>query len=69
MARKTNKITFSKGIIYEEDGEFFIEEIKKDSSETHSLTVYLRSFMGTEENPRLADVTINEVFDVESLGD
>lgn len=65
MAQLTNKVAFKKGIIYEEDGEFFIEEIKRDYSETHSLSEYLKKYIGSEDNPRVVDVTINEVFDVE----
>lgn len=69
MARRTNRIAFKKGMVYEEDGEFFIEEVKRDYTETHSLTQYLRKFMGDEDEPRLVDITVSEVFDIESLGD
>lgn len=65
----TNKVAFQKGIIYEEDGEFFIEEIKKDSSETFNLSQYIRKYVSNDDEPRLVDISINEVFNMESLGD
>lgn len=65
----TNKVAFSKGILYEEDGEFFIEEIKKDSSQTYNLSEHIKRYISTEDNPRLVDISINEVFDMEGLGD
>jgi len=69
MAKMTNKVAFQKGIIYEEDGEFFIEEIKKDSSETFNLSQYIRKYVSNDDEPRLVDISINEVFNMESLGD
>lgn len=67
----TNKVAFKKGIIYEEDGEFFIEEIKRDSSETYNLSQYIRKYTSdqNDEEPRLVDISINEVFQVEGLND
>lgn len=65
MAKITNKVSFKKGIIYEESGEFFIEEITKNSSETHNLSEYIRRYSSDEDEPKLVDLTINEVFGVE----
>lgn len=69
MARRTNKVDFTKGAIYEQNGEFFIEEFKSDSTKTYNLSEYLRQFVSTEDNIRKVNITITEVFDMESSGD
>lgn len=71
MAKMTNRIAFQKGIIYEEDGDFYIEEIKNDSSKTFNLSEHIRKYASSEddENPRVVDLTINEVFQMEGSGD
>lgn len=69
MAVRNNSIAFKKCMIdTQENGEIFVTEIKKDSTETHSLSDWIKSFED-ENGERLVDITIKEVVDVEGQGD
>lgn len=48
MAKENKSITFSKAVITEEDGIFYITEYNKDDTKVYNLSEQLREWIGIE---------------------